>query len=93
MEHDPSGGLPIEIPILADIALKCRAYAKALHYKEREYAMGISHSCVESLISINGKLDLPGTSNASVANDICVSNDGLIPFRGGSWSFEGREYW
>jgi FKBP12-rapamycin complex-associated protein len=62
MEHDPSGGLPIEIPILAELALKCRAYAKALHYKEREYSLlGGSNSCVESLISINGKLDLPGT--------------------------------
>ena len=60
MEHDPSGGLPIEIPILADLALKCRAYAKALHYKEREYSEGGSSDCVESLISINRKLDLQG---------------------------------
>jgi serine/threonine-protein kinase mTOR len=60
MEHDPSGGLPIEIPILADLALKCRAYAKALHYKEREYNMGGSNDCVEHLININSKLDLPG---------------------------------
>lgn len=62
MEHDPSGGLPIDIPILADLALKCRAYAKALHYREREYSNGGSTSCVESLISINRKLDLPGES-------------------------------
>lgn len=60
MEHDPSGGLPIDISILADLALKCRAYAKALHYKEREYSGGGSSSCVESLISINRKLDLQG---------------------------------
>lgn len=60
MEHEPFGGLPIEITDLAELALKCRAYAKALHYKEREYTMGGSSSCVESLISINGKLDLPG---------------------------------
>jgi FKBP12-rapamycin complex-associated protein len=60
MEHDPSGGLPIEIPILADLALKCRAYGKALHYKEREYSLGGGNSCVESLISINRKLDLQG---------------------------------
>ena len=58
MEHDPSGGLPIEIPILAELALKCRAYAKALHYKEREHGMNGSSSCVEALISINRKLDL-----------------------------------
>lgn len=58
MEHDESGGLPIEINVLADLALKCRAYAKALYYKEREYATGKS-ACVETLIRINGKLDLP----------------------------------
>jgi len=61
MEHDPGGGLPIDIPILADLALKCRAYAKALHYREREYNSGGSSSCVESLIRINRKLDLQGT--------------------------------
>lgn len=59
MEHDDGGGLPIDIPILADLALKCRAYAKALHYKEREHSNGGSSSCVEALISINRKLDLP----------------------------------
>ncbi|KAG7341979.1 phosphatidylinositol 3- and 4-kinase [Nitzschia inconspicua] len=58
MEHDPSGGLPIDITTLANLALKCRAYAKALHYKEREYNRGRSTSCVEALISINRKLDL-----------------------------------
>lgn len=60
MEQDPSGGLPIEISVLADLALKCRAYAKALHYTEREYNLGGSTACVESLISINGRLDFPG---------------------------------
>jgi tetratricopeptide (TPR) repeat protein len=59
MEHDDDGGLPIDISILADLALKCRAYAKALHYKEREHSMGDSSSCVEALISVNRKLDLP----------------------------------
>lgn len=60
MEHDPKGGLPIAVPILADLALKCRAYGKALHYKEKEYAAGGGSACVESLISINRKLDLQG---------------------------------
>lgn len=60
MEHDfIDGGLPIDIPVLAELALKCRAYAKALHYKEREYNLGGSSGCVEDLISINKKLDLP----------------------------------
>jgi serine/threonine-protein kinase mTOR len=62
MEHDGVGsGLPIDISNLAELALKCRSYAKALHYKEREYNQGGygSGPCVEALISINKKLDLP----------------------------------
>jgi tetratricopeptide (TPR) repeat protein len=62
MEHDGVGsGLPIDISNLAELALKCRSYAKALHYKEREYNQGgyASGPCVEALISINKKLDLP----------------------------------
>lgn len=65
MEHESVGsGLPIDISNLAELALKCRAYAKALHYKEREYSQGGSSAayCVEALISINKKLDLPGLS-------------------------------
>ena len=61
MEFDPAYVLPIEIPVLAELALKCRAYAKALHYAERQYHMERTSACVESLISINGKLDLRGT--------------------------------
>ena len=57
MEHDVEA-LPIDIRVLADLAQKCRAYAKALHYKELEYETS-PMTCVESLISINKKLDLP----------------------------------
>uniref|UniRef100_A0A7S3PVW7 Serine/threonine-protein kinase TOR n=1 Tax=Chaetoceros debilis TaxID=122233 RepID=A0A7S3PVW7_9STRA len=53
------GGLPIEIDVLAELALKCRSYAKALHYKEREHEMGGGGHCIEDLITINRKLDLP----------------------------------
>jgi FKBP12-rapamycin complex-associated protein len=59
MEHDGVGtGLPIDISNLAELALKCRSYAKALHYKEREYNQGGNRtgSCVEALISINKSL-------------------------------------
>ena len=53
--------LPIDISILADLALKCRNYAKALHYKEREHNTRVDGgACIEDLISINRKLDLPG---------------------------------
>ncbi len=54
------GGLPIEIDVLAELALKCRSYAKALHYKEREHEFGGGGNCIEDLITINRKLDLPG---------------------------------
>jgi phosphatidylinositol kinase/protein kinase (PI-3 family) len=57
MEHDVEA-LPIDIRVLADLAQKCRAYAKALHYKELEYETS-PMTCVESMISINKKLDLP----------------------------------
>lgn len=64
MEHDLDSkgtipGLSIDISVLAELALKCRAYARALHYKEREYIKGRGGSCVEQLIDINKKLDLP----------------------------------
>lgn len=64
MEHDvdikgAKGGLPIKITVLAELAIKCRAYSKALHYKELEYIRERSGSCVEYLIDINKKLDLP----------------------------------
>jgi FKBP12-rapamycin complex-associated protein len=54
------GGLPIEIDILANLALNCQAYAKALHYKELEHLRPGGSACIEDLISINKKLDLPG---------------------------------
>ena len=63
IEHDvqkgAKGGLPIKINVLAELAIKCRAYSKALHYKELEYINERSGSCVEYLIDINKKLDLP----------------------------------
>lgn len=62
MEQDSSiiPSLAIDVSVLAELALKCRAYARALHYKEREYRMeGRGGSCVEQLIDINKKLDLP----------------------------------
>jgi serine/threonine-protein kinase mTOR len=68
LEHDPEGGLPIDTTILADLALKCRAFAKALHYKEIEHRAGGTSSCVEALISINRKLDLQGKSMAQTRN-------------------------
>jgi len=62
MEHECNSIVPdlgIDRSQLAELALKCRAYARALHYKEREYISGRVGSSVEQLIDINKKLDLP----------------------------------
>ena len=55
MEHDVEA-LPIPLSILADLAQKGHAYAKALHYRELEFQNNPA-SCFESLININKKLD------------------------------------
>eukprot|EP00605_Chrysophyceae_sp_TOSAG23-4_P001470 GSChrysophyteH1.ASY1.ANO1.1606.1 assembled CDS len=55
MEHDVEP-LPINTPILAELAEKSHAYAKALHYRELEFQTSPA-TCFESLININKKLD------------------------------------
>ncbi|KAF4581337.1 phosphatidylinositol kinase- protein kinase tor1 [Pleurotus pulmonarius] len=52
MEHEEKP-LPIDPQILGEYAKKCRAYAKALHYRELEFFMESSPAIIESLISIN----------------------------------------
>lgn len=42
--------------ILANRALRCRSYAKALHYKEKEFGPDASTEVFGALISINNKL-------------------------------------
>lgn len=60
MDHSDIGPLPIDPHILGERAMDCRAYAKALHYKENEYIekkhVRVCPYIVESLISINNKL-------------------------------------
>ncbi|KAF9054520.1 atypical PIKK FRAP protein kinase [Panaeolus papilionaceus] len=55
MEHEEKA-LPIEHRTLGEYAMKCSAYAKALHYKELEYFAESSTAVIESLISINTRL-------------------------------------
>jgi phosphatidylinositol kinase/protein kinase (PI-3 family) len=57
MEHDVEA-LPIDIRQLGEVAEKCHAYAKALHYKELEFHTSPT-TTIESLISINNKLGQP----------------------------------
>lgn len=55
MERDEKP-LPIENRTLGENATTYLAFPKALHYKEQEYFQDSSHSVIESLISINAKL-------------------------------------
>lgn len=63
MEHSDKGPLPIPPQLLARRAQACRAFAKALHYKEEEFkasADGAKSTLVlEDLLSINKKLQHP----------------------------------
>ncbi|KAF5280820.1 hypothetical protein FQR65_LT14927 [Abscondita terminalis] len=56
MEHCDKGPLPLDPQLLGERAMHCRAYAKALHYKEEEFQRDTSSHVVEALISINNKL-------------------------------------
>eukprot|EP00127_Corallochytrium_limacisporum_P000173 Clim_evm34s6 gene=Clim_evmTU34s6 len=57
MEHDDKT-LPIDVRTLGEYALKCHAYAKALHYKEQEFFISPQNT-FEALISINNQLQQP----------------------------------
>ena len=44
------GPLPLDTTLLGERAIKCRAFAKALHYKEEEFHLGPTTQILESLI-------------------------------------------
>lgn len=48
--------------VLGERAMKTRAYAKALRYKEAEFHKSVNAPVLEALISINNKLQLPEAS-------------------------------
>ncbi|BFF94581.1 serine/threonine-protein kinase Tor [Drosophila madeirensis] len=56
MEHCDRDPIPIETNLLGTRAMACRAYAKALRYKEEEFLLKEEASVFESLILINNKL-------------------------------------
>uniref|UniRef100_A0A915JVW2 non-specific serine/threonine protein kinase n=1 Tax=Romanomermis culicivorax TaxID=13658 RepID=A0A915JVW2_ROMCU len=58
MDHSEKGPLPIEPSLLGERALKTRAYAKALRYTENKFNESCDATVLESLISINNKLQL-----------------------------------
>jgi len=49
--------LPIDYKTFGDYAMGCAAYAKAVHYKELEFFSESSPAVVESLISLNTRLE------------------------------------
>lgn len=55
MEHCDDH-LPIDTYSLGERAMDCRAYAKALYYKERDFIKSPTSGTIESLILINNKL-------------------------------------
>nr|UIB01653.1 serine/threonine-protein kinase mTOR [Propylea japonica] len=56
MDHCDKGPLPLDQHLLGEHAMRSRAYAKALHYKEEEFLKNPNSTVVEALISINNKL-------------------------------------
>ncbi|XP_054269929.1 serine/threonine-protein kinase mTOR-like [Macrosteles quadrilineatus] len=56
MDHCDKGPLPLDPQLLGERAMHCRAYAKALHYKEEEFHKARTSQVLEALISINNKL-------------------------------------
>nr|XP_022907797.1 target of rapamycin [Onthophagus taurus] len=83
MEHCDKGPLPLEPQLLGERAMDCRAYAKALHYKEEEFQRGANSQVVEALISINNKLQQKEAA------------EGLLQFvmqKGGDMPIEVRWY-
>ena len=46
----PQGHLTLNPALLGECAMNCRAYTKALHYKELEFHKGPNTKIMESLI-------------------------------------------
>uniref|UniRef100_A0A8D9ABA5 Serine/threonine-protein kinase TOR n=1 Tax=Cacopsylla melanoneura TaxID=428564 RepID=A0A8D9ABA5_9HEMI len=63
MDHCDKGPLPLNTTILGERAIQCRAYAKALHYKEEEFLKSPDAGVIEALISINNKLQQKEAAN------------------------------
>ena len=68
MEHTDNA-LPMDIRMLSDLALRCQAHAKALHYRELEFQAS-PHTCIEELIAINNNLEQPEVSKPSIPSPL-----------------------
>ncbi|XP_045522064.1 serine/threonine-protein kinase mTOR-like [Pieris brassicae] len=76
LEHCDKGALPISIKLLGDTAITCRAFAKALYYKEEEYRRNPTTQVVEALIHINNKLQQKESANGLLENVIRQKKNG-----------------
>ncbi|KAJ8712457.1 hypothetical protein PYW07_005299 [Mythimna separata] len=76
LEHCEKGSLPIPIKLLGDTAINCRAYAKALYYKEQEYKRNPTKQVIEALIHINNKLQRNEASNGLLEKVITQKKNG-----------------
>lgn len=71
MEHDESDlHLHLDIRNLGEVATWCRAFAKALHYKELEFQTNPA-SCTEALITINEELEQPEAAIGVIEHARC----------------------
>jgi FKBP12-rapamycin complex-associated protein len=80
MEHDDKV-LPISMRTLGQYALKCHAYAKALHWKELECMSEPLPETIEALIRINNQLNQP---------DVAV---GILTHAQQTYDMELQEEW
>nr|XP_027196731.1 serine/threonine-protein kinase mTOR-like [Dermatophagoides pteronyssinus] len=67
LEHIDQGPLLFDVKILSERAMKCRAYAKALHYKEKEFQERPTTENLGALITINNKLQQPQAAYGCLA--------------------------
>lgn len=77
MDHCDNKALPIDPILLGERAMHCRAYAKALHYKEEEFHRQKTPNTqiYEALISINNKLQ---QKEAAVGRYKCIICFGFL---------------
>ncbi|NP_001171773.1 target of rapamycin isoform 1 [Bombyx mori] len=76
MEHCEKSLLPISIKLLGDTAISCRAYAKALYYKEEEYKKNPCTKVIEALIHINNKLQRKEATNGLLEKAVSENKNG-----------------
>lgn len=67
LEHIDQGLLLFDVKLLAERAIKCRAYAKALHYTEKEFQNKPTTENLGALITINNKLQHPQAAYGCLA--------------------------